>query len=179
MIENHDFPWYLQQSPTFSSLYYGFFPAAVAASPLGIGDAFDIDAMTGVMLVRLGRLWGIYGTPSVNNGLIYDIDDWSLIKLWDGDEGEAKETLYRNLIKAKMFANGRPYSIETLYGTFERALEGLEYQIDIVEQYMSVTIRLTASADVIRDFIEMRTFDVAFIGKPAGISVEWEYVTQE
>ena len=151
MIENNNYPWYLQQSDTFVSLYNGFFPVAQTASPLGIGDAFNIDQMTGAML------------------------NWSEIKTWTGGLKELGEQLYSNMIKAKAFATGRVYSLNTLKGVIERALGSEEYTAEIREGFMEITISLTASQALLETFVEARAFDLAFIGKPSGIKVNWEY----
>lgn len=101
MIENNDFPWYLQQSAVFIALYNGFFDVAVMASPLGIGDALNIDAMQGEMLFRLGSYYGMQGTPAFNDGLIFNTDTWSETKTWTGGISTVGETFYRNFLKAK------------------------------------------------------------------------------
>lgn len=175
MIENNNYPWYLQQSDTFVSLYNGFFPVAQTASPLGIGDAFNIDQMTGAMLYRLGTYWGMAGSPYIWDGLIYNIDNWSEIKTWTGGLKELGEQLYSNMIKAKAFATGRVYSLNTLKGVIERALGSEEYTAEIREGFMEITISLTASQALLETFVEARAFDLAFIGKPSGIKVNWEY----
>lgn len=175
MIVNNNFPWYLQQSSVFVGLYTGFFNVAVDATPLGIGDAFNVDAMSGEMLFRLGTYWGMSGSPYIWDGLIYDIDEWSDIKTWTGGLKELGEQVYSNLIKAKAYAFGRVYSLNTLKGVFDKAFEGQQHQIEVTESDMEITISITAPQDVISTFIEARAFDLAFIGKPAGIKVTWEY----
>lgn len=175
MIANNNFPWYLQQSSVFMGLYTGFFDVAVDASPLGIGDAFNVDTMSGEMLFRLGTYWGMSGSPYIWDGLIYDIDEWSDIKTWTGGLKELGEQVYSNLIKAKAYAFGRVYSLNTLKGVFDKVFEGQQHQIEVTESDMEITISITAQQDVINTFIEARAFDLAFIGKPAGIKVTWEY----
>ena len=175
MIENNNFPWYLQQTETFSTLYYAFFPIAEAASPLGIGDAFNVDAMTGKMLYRLGVYWGMSGSNALWDGLIYDLDNWSEIKTWTGGLKDLGETMYRNLIKAKAYANGNLYSLKTLKEIISRIMGTNQYTATVTENTMEITINLTASRDVITTFIEMRAFDLSFIGKPTGIKVLWNY----
>ena len=175
VIENNNFPWYLQQSEAFLALYYGFFDVAVLASPLGIGDAFDPDKMTGEMLFRLGSYYGMQGNPSFNDGLIYSIDTWSETKTWTGGISSVAETFYRNFLKAKAYAYGKPYSLETLKGVLDRVFDGITYSATITEGYMSFTINITANQEDLRSFIDMRAFDLFFIGKPVGIKVEWAY----
>ena len=175
MINNFDFPWYLQESPIFLELYNGFFDVAVDASPLGLGDAFNIDAMKGVMLYRLGTYWGMSGSPYVWDGLIYDVDSWSDVKTWTGGLKELGQELYSNLIKAKAYAYGRPYSLLTIKGAIERLFEGNEYSVEVLEDSMELTISLTAERDLLEVFVEAKAFDLVFIGKPAGIKVVWQY----
>lgn len=175
MIENNNFPWYLQQSSVFVGLYTGFFDVAVDASPLGLGDAFNVDAMSGEMLFRLGTYWGMSGSPYIWDGLIYDIDEWSGVKTWTGGLKELGEQVYSNLIKAKAYAFGRVYSLNTLKGVFDKVFAGQTHQVEVTESDMEITISITAAQEVINTFIEARAFDLAFIGKPAGIKVTWEY----
>ena len=220
MIENNNFPWYLQNSPTFTGLYYGFFDVASAASPLGIGDAFNIDEMRGAMLYRLGTYWGMAGSPYMWDGLIYDRDNWSETKKWTGGLKEIGSVLYSNMIKAKAYAFGRPFSLNTLNGVFERLFAGYDYNITIEEigtieatvenmgrivdpveevrdmgavddavtevincgnlvttdyPINEITINVQSTPEIIQAFIEMRAFDLMFIGKPTGIKINWTY----
>ena len=175
MIENNNFPWYLQQSDSFVALYYGFFPIAEEASPLGIGDAFNINEMEGEMLFRIGSYYGLNGNPSFWDGLIYNTDNWSETKLWTGGVSSVQETFYRNFLKAKAYAYGRVYSLNTLKGVIDVLFDTIDYSAEIIEDYMAITIKITATQDAIRDFIDMRAFDLFFIGKPVGIKVEWDY----
>lgn len=216
MIENHNFPWYLQQSSTFTTLYYGFFPLAELASPLSFGDAFNIDKATGNMLFRLGTYWGLKGDNTVYDGLIYNLDQWSNDKVWTGGVKTIEEDLYRNLIKAKSYAFGRLYSLDTLKHVLDFIFEGTEvvcyvlerqspeyvYDLGFVNQFVdnwldyggvdeattetldygdllvqpnAITIVLNGPRETIRTFIELRGFDLTFIGKPTGIKVGWQY----
>ena len=47
---------------------------------------------------------------------------------------------------------------------------------DITRKLNRLSIVITASQEVIRTFIEMKAFDLTFIGKPTGIRVVWVYV---
>ena len=175
MIENNNFPWYLQQSPVFLALYTGFFDVAVAASPLGIGDAFNIDEMHGDMLYRLGTYWGMTGSPYVWDGLIYNYNNWSKTKTWTGGLKQLGEQFYSNLIKAKAYAFGRPYSLTTLKGVFERVFAGEPVTVEVEEDDMEITIQLTGDRNTLETFVQARAFDLSFIGKPIGVKVNWEY----
>lgn len=175
MINNYDFPWYLQDSAVFVALYNGFFDIAVDASPLGVGDAFNIDAMTGVMLYRLGTYWGMTGSPYVWDGLIYDVDNWSEVKTWTGGLKQLGQELYSNLIKAKAYAYGRPYCLSTLKGIIDRMFKNQQCSAEIIEDYMEFKISLTGPRALLETFIEAKAFDLMFVGKPAGIKVIWEY----
>ena len=175
MVNNFDFPWYLQESPIFLALYNGFYNVAVDASPLGIGDAFNIDAMQGMMLYRLGTYWGMSGSPYVWDGLIYSIDQWSDVKNWTGGPKELGQEFYSNIIKAKAYAYGRPYSLLTIKGAIERLFAGMSYQAEVLESDMEITISLTADRALLETFVEAKAFDLVFIGKPSGIKVVWEY----
>lgn len=217
MIENNNFPWYLQQSSTFTTLYYGFFPAAETASPLEFGNAFNVDLATGKMLFTLGTYWGLNGDNTTWNGLIYNADNWSDGKVWTGGTKGVSEDVYRNIIKAKSYAFGRLYSLETIKGVLDLTFEGIDCSYYVIEEYEvdnaydmgfvyettsdiidlgsvadpvtatydygditksinRISIVITASQDVIRTFIEMKAFDLTFIGKPVGVRVVWVYV---
>ena len=216
MIENHNFPWYLQQSSTFTTLYYGFFPVAEYATPLGLGDAFNIDLATGNMLFTLGTYWGLKGDNTIYDGLVYDLDEWSGVKVWTGGSKQINEDIYRNIIKAKCYAFGRLYSLETLKRVLDFIFDGTGATYEVLENQAiaqmldfglvtenveetidcgnvtdpvteifdygevtldpnSIVIVINATEEVIRTFIELRGFDLTFIGKPVGIKVGWQY----
>lgn len=176
MIENNNFPWYVQQSDVFTTLYYGFFPIAEIASPLGLGDLFSPEMLTGAGLSALGSYYGLIPSPKVADGLIYNLDKWSTDKVWTGGTGAVNEDFYRNFIIAKEYAYGRIYSLETLKGILDRVFEGTEHSIEVEENYMAIVIHITAQRNTLRAFSEMRSIDPVFIGQPTGIKVEWDYI---
>ena len=175
MIENSNFPWYLQQSNTFTSLYYGFFPVAQTASCLALGNALNVNEMFGRQLFNIGTYWGMSGSTTVYDGLIYNVDEWSVLKTWTGGVKEMGEALYRSFIKAKMYAYGRVFSLDTLKKVFDIVFPNNMATVTITETDMAITINITASRELITSFIEMRAFDIWFIGKPIGIKITWEY----
>lgn len=175
MIANNDFPWYLQQSSVFLALYTGFFDVAVMASPLGMGDMFNIDEASGRQLFRIGTYFGMAGSPTLWDGLIYDVDNWSDVKTWTGGVKEIAEDFYRKLVKAKAYAYGRPYSLTTLKGVLDRIFDQNGFTTIVTEDYMEITISISGPQNEIEMFVEAKAFDVAFIGKPVGIKVNWEY----
>ena len=136
MIENNNFPWYLQQSSAFLALYTGFFDIAVDATPLALGNAFNIDEMQGAMLHRIGEYFGMATSAYTWDGLIYNMDAWSDGKNWTGGIRQLGEDFYSKIIKAKMYAYGHQYCLETLYNVFEIVFEGVEHNVRIIEQGM-------------------------------------------
>lgn len=136
MIENNNFPWYLQQSSAFLALYTGFFDIAVEATPLALGNAFNIDEMHGAMLHRIGEYFGMATSAYTWDGLIYNMDAWSDGKNWTGGIRQLGEDFYSKIIKAKMYAYGHQYCLETLYNVFEIVFEGVEHTIKVFEQGM-------------------------------------------
>jgi len=176
MIRNYDFPWYLQNTSSFLALYDGFFNVAATASPLDLEKAFNIDEMSGQMLYYLGVYWGLSGSLVIWDGLIYDVDKWTSLKVWTGTgEKELSREMYANIIKAKAYAYGNPYSLNTIKEVFARVFANETYSLTVAESDMEITLTLSAAQNVLESFIEARAYDLSFIGKPAGIKVNWVY----
>lgn len=176
MIDNQNYPWYMQKSPGFVALYNGLYEVAKHVSPLGLGDMFNVDELpAGEPLYQLGRMWGINGSPNYFDGLIYDIDYWSETKVWSGSVSTLEDKLYRNFLRMKMFIQNKRYSLITLKEALTILLGGEEATITVEESEMSFVINIRANVNVIRILQTIHSFDLHFMGQPCGIRYQFNY----
>lgn len=179
MFDNQNYPWYAQQSGSIKTLYDGFFRVAEAMSPLGVGNAFDLNTLQDQALFSFGTLYGLSSRAQYFDGLIYDIDNWSESKVWSGHVEDLESHLYKNFLRMKAFIAGRPYTLLLLKQAFDILCEGLTINsLWIEEGYMSFIIHLDADQETTRVFMELNSFDLRFLGKPIGVSYTWDYVNR-
>lgn len=177
---NNSYPWYLQESPVFNTLYYGFYQVATNMTCLDIGDFFNYRTIpTGVPLYQLGKIWGVGGVLGYYDGLVYDVDKWSTDKKWTGQLAELDDSLTRNFIRMKMYIQGKPFNLLFIQKAFEILLEGETYSITVTESTMGFVINLTASTDVIGIIQGISNFDSAFLGKPSGIHYSFNFIAAD
>ena len=179
MFNNQNYPWYVQQAPSFKVLYDGFYTVANYATPLGIGSMFDSQALQGTGLFQLGMAWGLTGSPTFFDGLIYDVDNWSDLKVWSGQPQDVNKQIYRNFIKMKAYIYGKNYSLTVMKEALAILLSGFQYIATVTEGYMSFTINISANADVLRILQEMQSYDQRFLGHLPGIKILFNYVVTE
>lgn len=180
MVDNQDYPWYLQKSVKARKIYDGLFPVAVQATPLDIWKFIDIDQLTGNGLLTLGRLFGLRGTwGAISDGLVYDIDKWSEDKVWTGHMKDLDGQIYRNFIKMKAYIYEKPYNLITLKGAMETLLDGMDYEMTVTEEYMHFTINIKAQTDVLNIFYNLSKYDAHFLGKPVGVSYDFKFENKE
>lgn len=76
---NYDFPWYLQNSEAFMTMYNGLYTVASNISPLPFLECLNIDELTYFEQLRtLTWIFGLFGSlVSVEDALIYDVNNWS------------------------------------------------------------------------------------------------------
>lgn len=76
---NYDFPWYLQNSEAFMTMYNGLYAVASNISPLPFLECLNIDELTYFEQLRtLTWIFGLFGSlVSVEDALIYDVNNWS------------------------------------------------------------------------------------------------------
>ena len=176
MIDNQNYPWYIQKSAGFVALYNGLFDIVSAASPLDISESFNIDGlMSGTPLFQVGKIWGLTDNPSFFAGLIYDVDSWSETKLWSGSVSELESSLYKNFLRMKVFLQNNRYSLKTLKRALEILLDGNPATITIDEHTMGFTINIKASREAISILQTLQSFDLLFLGQPCGIHYEFNY----
>lgn len=179
MQQNFLYPWYIQHSPNFVKMYDELYDLVAMASPLGIGDAFDLTKMSGTALTRLGILWGLQGAPKYFDGLVFKIDRWSETKVWSGQIQDIDNNIYRNFIMMHAYINGRQYNLQLIKEAISILLGSNPYTLTVDEGYMTFTINLTASSDTLRVIQELQSYDRHFMGKPSGISYTFNYIPME
>lgn len=76
---NYDFPWYLQNSEGFMTLYTGLYNVATTISPISLLSALDIDnAEFPAQLKLVATLYGLRADwVSIEQALIYNVNKWS------------------------------------------------------------------------------------------------------
>lgn len=180
MFDNQNYPWYLQQSPIFDTLYNGIFPIVSAASPLEVSQMFDLNQQTGLGLLYFGRMWGLRGIwGGQTTGLIYDIDKWSTDKVWTGEIKDLDAQIYRNFIRMKAYINGRAYNLNLLKEALAILMSGQQHTVTVDESFMHFTINITASSELLNIMYNMEQYDKLFLGKPTGISYNFNYIPDD
>jgi len=171
MYDNQNYPWAYQKAPNLVKIYDGLFPLVSKATPLGIGNAFYLDYLTGKGLLQYGQYWGLRGVWSnLINGMTWDMDIWnSPTKVWDGTPTDINEDMFKKYISVKTFANGKNMSLNLLKDCFDILLVGKTYTIEVIEDYLEYIIKITASQAVIDTIFQIKSSDPEFLGKPSGI----------
>ena len=176
MYNNQNYPWYIQKSAGFVALYNGLFNIVSGATPLGLGDAFNINKLpAGKPLFQVGKMWGLTDNPSFFDGLIYDVDSWSETKVWSGSVSQLESSLYRNFLRMKIFIQNSRYSLKTLKEALEILLGDNPAEITIDEYLMGFTINIKASREAIGILQTLQSYDPYFMGQPCGIHYEFNY----
>lgn len=178
MINNQDYPWYAQQEGTLQTLYEGFYPIACEMTPLGLGDIFNIDSLTGKALITVGYMYGLSSTGAYYNGLRWSVENWGS-NVWTGEPQTTREDIYKNYIKMKAYANGRPYTLQLLYDSLKILAEGfptLQFSVTEDPDTLSFVIEVSSTNSDELEAIQQITFiDSSFLGKPTGISYTWNF----
>lgn len=185
---NYDFPWYIQNSPVFMSLYTGFATVASNITSLPFIDMLDINnAHNYSELLAAGQYYGVpnawYG---LQDALIYNFREWSprdegqTEYYWNGRASADNFRLMANYIRAKVQIRGQPLSLSTLKRFYETALDGYNYSvennIEIIESEQHFEIVVQATDEIAQALIEMSYTDKFPFGKPVGISYNITYV---
>lgn len=186
MQMNYDFPWYIQQSPAFMTLYEGFYNVAVNISPITFIDMLDLDNVVSYSeLLAAGQYFGVpnawYG---LQDALIYNFREWGPKPdpeyYWNGRASDNNFKLMANYIRAKVQIRGKPLSLLTLKQFYETALDGYNYSVEnnisITESLQHFEIVVQATDEIAQALIEMSYTDKFPFGKPVGISYNVTYV---
>lgn len=186
---NYDFPWYIQQSPVFMTLYEGLYAIAVNVSPLPVLEMLNIaDEDSLYKLIMLGQFYGVNNYIDTNkNALIYNIREWGPRDApdqnyyWNGSSSEEALQIMTNYTIAKMQIRGKALSLLTLKQFYETALAGYNYSVEdnisVIESTQHFEIVVNAPDDIVQVLIEMTYNDRFPFGKPVGISYNVTYVT--
>lgn len=186
---NYDFPWYIQQSPSFMALYIGLYNVGSNISSLPIIDMLDLDNVEVYSeLLAAGQYYGVpnawYGTQ---DALIYNLREWAPRAdpddpnyYWNGRASVDNFRLMANYIKAKVQIRGQPLSLVTLKKFYETVLDGYNYSVEdsveITESEQHFEIVVQATEEVEQALVEMSYTDRWPFGKPVGISYNITYV---
>lgn len=184
---NYDFPWYIQHSPTFMTLYEGLYDVATKFSSISFIDMLDLDNVENYSeLLAAGQYYGVsnawYG---LEDALIYNVREWGPRDpdpnyYWNGRASYENFKLMANYIKAKVQIRGEPLSLVTLKRFYETVLDGYNYSvednIEITESEQHFEIVARVNNDIAQALIEMSYTDTWPFGKPVGISYNITYV---
>lgn len=177
MVDNQNYPLYAQQNGPLKTIYDGLFGVAEYISSWGIQDIFNVNQMKGKGLLYLGRMWGLRGVwGGQNTGLVYDIDRWSEDKVWTGEMKDLEASIYRNFIRMKAFISGKHYDLKLIQQAMAILLDGYQSTITVDETFMHFTINVTAPSDALSILYNMQQYDTHFLGKPTGISYDFNYI---
>ena len=162
---NYDFPWYIQQSPAFMTLYEGLFDVCSNISPITFIDMLNLDNVEDALIYNV-REWA----PKTQNPNYY----------WNGRTSYENFQLMANYIKAKVQMRGQPLSLVTLKRFYETILDGYNYSvadnIEIIESEQHFEIVARVNNEVAQALVEMLYTDSQPFGKPVGISYNITYV---
>lgn len=184
---NYDFPWYIQQSPAFMTLYEGLFDVCSSVSPITFIDMLNLDNVRQYSeLLAAAQYYGVsnawYG---VEDALIYNVREWAPKTqnpnyYWNGRTSYENFQLMANYIKAKVQMRGQPLSLVTLKRFYETILDGYNYSvadnIEIIESEQHFEIVARVNNEVAQALVEMLYTDSQPFGKPVGISYNITYV---
>ena len=188
MLINYDFPWYIQNSPVFMTLYTGLYNIASKISPLSFTDMLDMDNATSYYeLLVAANFYGMYAKwYATQDALIYNRREWGprpegeTKYYWNGRASIDTFKLMANYIRAKTQIRGKPLCLATLKQFYETALDGYNYSVEnniqVVESLQHFEIIVTAPENIINGIIEMSYTDRWPFGKPVGISYNITYI---
>ena len=184
---NYDFPWYLQNSEAFMTMYNGLYTVASNISPLPFLECLNIDELTYFEQLRaLTWIFGLFGSlVSVEDALIYDVNNWSVDgtveNYWSGNPVDDL-SLLRNYIKAKVQIRNKNLTLQTIKQFFSTCLAHREFDADtdiqVTESTLHFDITVTVNQDILNDMASLYATDPYPFGKPVGISYSINYVQE-
>ena len=184
---NYDFPWYIQQSPAFMTLYTGLYNVAAQITPLPFIDMLNLNEIDSYPpLVAAGQYYGVQSSWfGFKDALIYNIREWAPRSgeeqyYWNGRATDSALRLMANYIRAKVQIRGQPLSLVTLKKFYETFLDGYNYSVEddveITESEQHFEIVVRATEEIILALVEMSYSERWPFGKPVGISYNITYV---
>lgn len=184
---NYDFPWYLQNSEGFMTLYEGLYNTAVPISPISLLTALDIEhATTAMQLKFVATLYGLRSDwVGIEQALIYNVNNWSVDGVeenyWSGLPADTFDLL-KNYIKAKVQMRNKNLTLQTLKEFFGVCLAHRDFNpataISVTETTMHFDLTVTVDSEVLEDMVTLLSVDPYPFGKPTGISYSINYVQQ-
>lgn len=184
---NYDFPWYLQNSEGFMTLYTGLFDTAKTISPITFLDCFDIDNVEYPQQIKtIAMLYGLRGDwVGIEDALIYNINEWSVEdqveNYWSGKPADSL-VLLKNYIKAKVQIRNKNLTLQSLKQFFTTCLAHRNFNpstdISVTESTLHFDLTVSVDTEVLNDMVTLLSVDPWPFGKPTGISYSINYVQQ-
>lgn len=180
---NQNYPWYLQTSPSFTTLYEGVFNVAKNISPLDSYKVFypSIMVCVGDNLAKLSglktyaTLWQIpVEISAIKDALVYNINPWSDSYKWDGEvTGLSVDWLFR-YINMKNFINQQVFCLQMIKDAFDIFFGDIDHTITVTETEYSLTINIsTSDEDAEAVLTGLLTVDKTLFGKPMGATLTY------
>lgn len=179
---NQNYPWYLQTSTNFSSLYEGMFNVAKNFSPIEAYRVMYPDIMAEVTttgsaengLKIFASLWGLPTEMyALEGALIYDVDNWSETKKWSGSTSGIGKDWFLRYIKMKTFINSQPFSLQLIHDAMDILFGDEFHTITVTESGYNVTVNITTTEDAESVISGLLVVDPTLFGKPIGISISY------
>ena len=184
---NYDFPWYLQNSEGFMSLYNGLYNTATTISPITFLNCLDLDnAEFPQQIKTVAMLYGLRGDwVGIEDALIYDINNWSVDEVeenyWSGRVGDSLDLL-KNYIKAKVQIRNKNLTLEALKDFFAVCLAHRNFDpetaISVTESTLHFDLTVVVGNEILNDMVTLLSVDPWPFGKPTGISYSINYVQE-
>jgi hypothetical protein len=185
---NYDFPWYLQNSEGFMTLYEGLYNTAVTISPISLLAALDIEhATTAMQLKFVATLYGLRSDwVGIEQALIYNVNNWSVDGVeenyWSGLPADTFDLL-KNYIKAKVQMRNKNLTLQNIKNFFAVCLAHREFDpdtaISVAESLMHFDLTVTLDEGTLGDMVTLLSIDPYPFGKPTGISYTINYILEE
>lgn len=177
---NQNYPWYLQTSPNFVTLYEGMFNTAKNYSSLDSYKVFYPEIMAEIS-DRLGAMYGLkvyaglWQIPvefsAIVDALIYDVDNWSETKKWNGDVTGADLDWFLRYIKMKTFINQQPFCLNMIKNAMDILLGEESHNVTVTETEYAITVNLEISDEAATVVQGILVVDPTLVGKPVGKSL--------
>lgn len=186
---NQNYPWYLQTSPVFSTLYEEMFATARNFSPVDVYKAFypnvAVETITdgasaSYALKTYANLWQVPTEFSAIEGaLIYDQGQWSVTDKWNGDMTGASLDWFFRYIKMKTHINNQPFSLNLIKEAFEILMGPVGYNITVTETQNAITVNIETELQNVTVLQGILNVDKTLFGKPIGATITFNLGEQD
>ena len=177
---NQNYPWYLQTSQNFVTLYEGVFNVAKNYTSLDAYKVFYPEVMAEVP-DRLGAMYGlkVYASllqipaefSAIVDALIYDVENWSETKKWDGDVTGADLDWFLRYIKMKTFINHQPFCLSLIKDAMAILFGDVYYNVTVTETEYAITVNIETTESARGILQGIFVVDPTLVGKPVGKSL--------